>query len=218
MTETGTVSNEIELMVSVRRQGDKGVKRRGDVITCRLAGDKWGSEELKVHQVVTWPGNNASVIELQSASLALAILKKKKEWGEPNPTVDFPFCEIVIEPIEDDNGVQIISPDGEPMTQTVMTNRSVLHFDFDNLPESETEDVFDPEIEANFLAADDLTIYIEQRGIDKREPSERGRKEHRDITTPNPVLHADTALRRDQTTDIQEFLSRKVEPLDSWST
>jgi hypothetical protein len=148
----------------------------------------------------------------------LAILNKKKEWGEPNPTVDFPFCEIVTEPIEDDNGVQMTGPDEQPMTQTVMTNRSVLHFDFDNLPESETDDVFDPEVEANFLAADDLTIYIEERGIDKREPSERGRKEHRDITTPNPVLHADTALRRDQTTDIQEFLSRKVEPLDSWST
>ena len=113
MTETGTVSNEIELIVSVRRQGDRGVKRRGDVITCRLAGGKWGSQELKVHQVVTWPGNNASVIELQSAALALAILNKKKEWGEPNPTVDFPFCEIVTEPIEDENGVQIISPDGE---------------------------------------------------------------------------------------------------------
>ena len=212
------MSNEIELMVSVRRQGEKGVKRRGDVITCRLAGGKWGSQELKVHQVVTWPGNNASVIELQSAALALAILNKKKEWGEPNPTVDFPFCEIVTEPVEDETGVQIVGPDGQPVFQTSMTNRSVLHFDFDNLPESETDDVFDPEVEANFLAADDLTIYIEERGIDKREPSERGRKEHRDITTPNPVLHADTALRRDQTTDIQEFLSRKVEPLDSWST
>ena len=210
--------NEIELMVSVRRQGEKGVKRRGDVITCRLAGGNWGSQELKVHQVVTWPGDNASTLELQSAALAMAILNKKKEWGEPNPTVDFPFCEIVTEPIEDDNGAQIISPDGDALTQTVMTNRSILHFDFDNLPQSETDDVFDSEVEANFLAADDLIIYIEQRGIDKREPSERGVKEHRDIITPNPVLHADTALRRDQTTDIQEYLSRQVEPLKSWST
>ena len=212
------MSNEIELMVSVRRQGEKGVKRRGDVITCRQSGGSWGSAELKVHQVVTWPGNNASEIELQSAALILAILQKKKEWGEPNPTVDFPFCEVVTEPVENDEGVQINSANGEPVFQTLMTNRSVLHFDFDALPESETDDVFDPEVEANFLAADDLTIYIEERGIDKREPSERGRKEHRDITTPNPILHADTALRRDQTTDIQEFLSRKVEPLDSWST
>tara|TARA_E500000331_G_scaffold324950_1_gene341708 strand:+ start:16798 stop:17436 length:639 start_codon:yes stop_codon:yes gene_type:complete len=212
------MSNEIELMVSVRRQGEKGVKRRGDIITCRVAGGNWGSQELKVHQVVTWPGNNASIIELQSAALIMAILNKKKEWGEPNPTVDFPFCEVVTEPIEDDNGVQISSPNEQPMTQTAMTNRSVLHFDFDALPESETDDVFDPEVEANFLPADDLTIYIEERGIDKREPSERGRKEHRDINTPNPILHADTALRRDQTTDIQEFLSRQVEPLDSWST
>ena len=216
--ETGTVSNEIELIVSVRRQGDKGVKRRGDVITCRLAGGKWGSQELKVHQVVTWPGNNSSIIELQSASLLLAILNRKKQWGEPNPTVDFPFCEIVTEPIEDDNGVQMTGPDEQPMTQTVMTNRSVLHFDFDNLPESQTDDVFDPEVEANFLAADDLVVYIEERGIDKREPHERGIKEHRGVLTPNPILHAATALRRDQTTDIQEFLSRKVEPLDSWST
>ena len=29
------MANEIELMVSVRRQGEAGVKRRGDVITCR---------------------------------------------------------------------------------------------------------------------------------------------------------------------------------------
>ena len=212
------MSNEIELMVSIRRQGEKGVKRRGDVITCRLSGGSWGSEELKVHQVVTWPGNNASTLELQSASLILAILNKKKEWGEPNPTVDFPFCEIVAENIEDDEGNKILDPEGQPITQKAMTNRSVLHFDFDNLPESETDDVFDPEVEANFLTADDLVIYIEERGIDKREPHERGTREHRNITSPNPVLHAATALRRDQTTDIQEYLSRKVEPLDSWST
>ena len=212
------MSNEIELMVSVRRQGERGVKRRGDVITCRLAGGNWGSQELKVHQVVTWPGNNASIVELQSAALIMAILNKKKEWGEPNPTVDFPFCEIVTEPVEDDSGAQIISPDEEPVFQTSMTNRSLLHFDFDNLPESETDDVFDPKIEANFLQADDLVIYIEDRGIDKREPNDRGRKEHRDVLSPNPILHAETALRRDQTTDIQEYLSRQVEPLKSWST
>ena len=216
--EIDIMSNEIELMVSVRRQGERGVKRRGDVITCRLAGGRWGSQELKVHQVVTWPGKDASVVELQSAALALAILNKKKEWGEPNPTVDFPFCEIVTEPVEDDNGVQSVSPEGELIFQTSMTNRSVLHFDFDNLPESETDDVFDPEVEANFLAADDLVIYIEQRGIDKREPHERGIKSHRDILTPNPILHEATALRRDQTTNIQEYLSQTVEPLKSWST
>lgn len=211
------MSNEIELMVSVRRQGDKGIKRRGDVITCRTAGGKWGVQELKVHQVVTWPGIGASVLELQSAMLIMAILQKKKQWGEPNPTVDFPFCEVVTEPVEDENGNQIIGPDGIPISQTIMNNRSVLHFDFDNLPESETDDVFDPETEANFLSADNLTIYIEDRGIDKREPAERGIKEHRDVLTPNPILHADTALRRDQTTDIQEFMSREIEPLNSWS-
>jgi hypothetical protein len=211
------MANEIELMVSVRRQGEAGVKRRGDVITCRIAGGKWGGSELKVHQVVTWPGVNASEIEMQSAQLLMAILSKKKEWGEPNPRVDFPFCEIATEPVEGDDGVQLNDFDGNPLTQTSMTNRSVLHFDFDNLPESETDDVFDPEVKANFLAADDLTIYIEDRGIDTRLPAERGRKADRDNTETNPVLHADTALRRDQTTDIQEFLSREVTPLKSWT-
>ena len=47
---------------------------------------------------------------------------------------------------------------------------------------------------------------IDERGIDKREPSERGKKEHRNILSPNPVLHANTALRRDQTTNIEDFL------------
>jgi len=212
------MANEIELMVSVRRQGEKGVKRRGDVITCRRAGGNWGSSELKVHQVVTWPGNNASILEIQSSALIQAILNKKKEWGEPNPTVDFPFCEVVTEPVEGDDGVQLNDIEGNPLTRTVMTNRSVLHFDFDSLPESQTDDVLDPDIEAAFLSADDLTIYIEDRGIDKRDPSERGKKAHRDIATANPILHAETALRRDQTTDIQEFLSREVKPLKSWST
>ncbi len=210
------MANEIELIVSVRRQGDKGVKRRGDVITCRLTGGNWGDSERKVHQIVTWPGNNASAIELQTAAVIMAILNKKKEWGEPNPTVDYPFCEVVTEPVEGDDGVQLNDFDGNPHTQTAMTNRSILHFDFDNLPESHTDAVFDPEVEAPFLAADDLTIYIEERGIDKRDRSERGKKAHRDTTTVNPVLHADTALRRDQTTDIQEFLSREVAPLKSW--
>ena len=212
------MANEVELIVSLRRQGDKGVKRRGDVITCRLAGGKWGASEKKIHQIVTWPGNNASEIELQAAYVILAILNKKKEWGEPNPTVDFPFCEIVTEPVEDPNGVQVNDFEGKPYFRTIMTNRSILHFDFDNLPESHTDAVFDPGVEASFLSADDLIIYIENRGIDKREPFERGKKSHREITTVNPVLHADTALRRDQTTDIQEFLSREVEPLKSWSS
>jgi len=211
------MSNEIELMVSVRRQGEKGIKRRGDVITCRLAGGKWGAQELKVHQVVTWPGNNASVLELQSAALIIAILSRKKQWGEPNPTVDFPFCEVVTEPVEDDDGNQIIGPDGIPVVQTVMNNRSILHFDFDNLPESETDDVFDPEVEANFLSSDDLITYIEERGIDKREPADRGRKEHRDVLTQNPILHKDAAQRRDQTTNIQEYLSQEIKPINSWS-
>jgi len=211
------MANEIELMVSVRRQGEAGVKRRGDVITCRLAGGNWGDSELKVHQVVTWPGNNASTVELQSAALVMAILNKKKELGEPNPTVDFPFCEVAEEPVEDDNGIQLVDFGDNPVTQTKMTNRSVLHFDFDNLPESETDDVFDPEVKANFLEADDLIVYLEDRGIDKRLPAERGRKADRDNTETDPVLHADTALRRDQTTDIQEFLSREVTPLKSWT-
>lgn len=212
------MANEIELIVSLRRQGDKGVKRRGDVITCRLAGGKWGASERKIHQIVTWPGNNASPIELQAGAVILAILKKKKEWGEPNPTVDFPFCEVVTEPVEGDDGVQLNDFEGKPYFRTVMTNRSILHFDFDNLPESYTDAVFNPEVEAPYLSADELTAYIEDRGIDKREPSERGKKIHREEISINPILHADTALRRDQTTDIQEFLSKEVEPLKSWST
>ena len=47
------MANEIELIVSLRRQGDKGVKRRGDVITCRLAGGKWGASERKIHRYGT---------------------------------------------------------------------------------------------------------------------------------------------------------------------
>jgi len=212
------MANEIELMVSVRRQGDAGVKRRGDVITCRLAGGNWGESELKVHQVVTWPGNSASATELQGAQLIMAILSKKAEWGEPNPRVDFPFCEVSEEPVEDDNGIQLVDFGDNPVTQTKMTNRSVLHFDFDNLPESETDDVFDPEVKANFLEADDLIVYLEDRGIDKRLPAERGRKADRDNTETDPVLHADTALRRDQTTNISDYISQTVEPIDSWRT
>jgi hypothetical protein len=209
--------HEIELMVSIRRQGENGIKRRGDVITCRLAGGSWGSSELKVHQVVLWPGSSASELELQSSALIQAILNKKKEWGQPNPTVDFPFCEVVTEPVENDNGEQLSDFNGNPIFQTAMTNRSVLRFDIDSIPEQQINDVLNSQVQAEFLSADDLSIYIEERGVDKRKPEQRGKKEHRDLLDEDPVLHSGSALRRDETTDIVEFLSQTNEPIKSWS-
>ena len=211
------MANEIELMVSIRRQGDSGLKRRGDVITCRLAGGKWGSEEIKGHQIVTWPGENASDEELLASQLLMLILGKKIEWGEPNPRVDFPFYEVVDENVEDDNGKVIRLATGEKLFRRAMTNRSVLHFDFSNLPEQQLNDIFDESKVAESLSADTLDISIDKRGIDKRQPADRGIKAHRDILEENPVLHADTALRRDQTTNIEEYISQDKKPIDSWS-
>tara|TARA_Y100001938_G_C8083878_1_gene430749 strand:+ start:1003 stop:1623 length:621 start_codon:yes stop_codon:yes gene_type:complete len=206
------VANEIELLVSIRRQGDSGVKRRGDVITCRLSGGSWGLQETKVHQIVTWPGNNASQEEIEASRLISLILSRKAEWGEPNPRVDFPFYEVVDEAKEDENGETISE------IQRVITNRSILHFDFSALPEPQLNDILNENVVAQTLSADDLEVFIDERGIDKRVPSERGKKEHRDITEDNPVLHQETALRRDQTTNISEYISQTVEPINSWRT
>ena len=211
------MANEIELLVSIRRSGDKGLKRRGDVITARLAGDVWGSEEIKVHQVVLWPSENAEEIELQSAQLIMAILTKKKQWGEPNPRVDFPFCEVVTEKEEDEDGNAYKDFEGNEITRVSMTNRSVLHFDFSALPEEHIQQVLDKNVVADTILSSQISVYIDERGIDKRDSQDRGEKSHRDAGDNNPVLHADTALRRDQTTDVQEFLSKELEEIKSWS-
>jgi len=211
------MANEIELLVSIRRSGDQGLKRRGDILTARLAGDIWGSEEIKVHQVVLWPSEDAAQIETQSTQLLIAILNKKKEWGEPNPRVDFPFCEIITEKEEDDEGNAYKDFDGNDVTRIIMTNRSVLHFDFSLLSQSQIAQVLDKNVVAADITSSQVSIHVDERGIDKREPEDRGEKEHRDAGPNNPVIHASTALRRDETTDVQEFLSREVEKLKSWS-
>ena len=200
--------NEIELLVSIRRNGDESIKRRGDVLTCRLSGGTWGSEEVKFHQVVTWPSSNPTEEESRAFSLISLILNKKLEWGEPNPRIDFPFCEVVEESVEDDEGNPINSVDGTPLKRTSITNRSVIHFNFSGLPESQIKDILDENVEAKELSADNLVIEIDQRGIDKRDVSERGEKQHRDVEELNPILHATTALRRDETTNIQDYISQ----------
>jgi len=210
------MANEIELMVSIRRQGDAGVLRRGDVMTCRLAGGKWGTQELKTHQVVLWPGENPTELEENASMLLQAILHKKADWGEPNPRVDYPFCEIVHETPEDDNGSPMVDFDNQPIENVVMTNRSILHFDFTSLPQGQLDAVLNKSVSAEFISADDVSVSVDERGVDKREPSQRGKKSHRNNASANPVLHANDALRRDETTDTIEFLSRKVEPIKSW--
>lgn len=212
------MANEIELLVSIRKQGEISFKRRGDVITCRLSGDKWGSKETMTHQVVLWPGDNASDDELRASQLLKLILTTKKQWGEPNPRVDFPFYEVIDEKIEDENGEPKKDPFGKDLVVRSMTNRSVLHFDFSELDENEMAALLDDTVSSEPLFADDLTINIDPRGIDKREPIERGLKEHREVSEADPSLHQDVCLRRDQTTNIQEYISQDKKPIDSWST
>ena len=197
--------NEIELLVSVRRSGDSGIKKRGDVLTCMPAGGKWGKKDLAVHQLVTWPSSSPTEDELKAFQLMTLIFNKKKQT-ESNPRIDFPFCEIVDELVEDDEGNPVEYIPGKQLIRTAMTNRSVLHFDFSSLSEEKINYIFDESVAAETISADELTVLIDEVGIDKRPPSERGLKEHREIQTANPILHADTAKRRDQSTDIQEFL------------
>ncbi len=99
-----------------------------------------------------------------------------------------------------------------------MTNRSVLHFNFDNLDEQSLENILNPDVLSPIISCDAISLEIDERGIDKRKPEERGLKLHRENTEPNPVLHGGTALRRDQTTDVSEFMSRVVTPIKSWDT
>ena len=199
------MAHEIELIVSLRKQGDYGVKKRGDVLSCRLRGGRWGEKELKSHQVVLWPSDSPTEDELLAKQILLLILNKKLK-SEKNPRVDFPFCEVVDEIREDDSGEPIELFPGKPETQRVITNRSIIHFDFSNLDPEKIEDIFDEETIAEPIKSEDLLTVIDQRGIDKREPSERGNKEHREILDKDPVLHAETALRRNETINIQEFL------------
>ena len=143
---------------------------------------------------------------VKGKSVAFVNFKQKKERRRKNPRVDFPFYEVLDEVQEDDLGNPIQITPGENFVSRVMTNRSVIHFDFSSLPEQQLNSILNDSIIADKISCEVLQMSIDERGIDKRAPSERGKKEHRDVLNPNPVLHAETALRRDQTTNIEDYL------------
>ena len=212
------MANEVHLLVAIRQNEDGYINRKGDVIIARNPEGLWGNIEARTHQIVSWPGENPTELESGARDIILAIINKKNSWGEPNSRVDFPFCEVVNEYVEGDLGERLKDSDGNDITRTSMTNRSVVHFNFENLDEQSLENILNPDVLSPIISCDAISFEIDERGIDKRKAEDRGLKLHRENTESNPVLHADTALRRDQTTDIAEFMSRVVTPIKSWDT
>ena len=44
----------LEALVSVRHNGEKEFKKRGDILVVKLAGSPWSSMERHFHQLVEW--------------------------------------------------------------------------------------------------------------------------------------------------------------------
>ena len=137
---------EFEILVDVHANSI-GIDRKTDAFNVKLAGAGefyWGSECVKVFQVVLWPALDAEQEELDARDMLLVAFNKKLELGDPNPSVWLPFAEYIDEKLEDDNGQQLIDPiTSLPIIEEVITNRSILSISFSLLSGNIKKDILD---------------------------------------------------------------------------
>ena len=111
----------IEALVSLRLQGEKGQKRRGDILAVKPAGSPWGTEERRLFLVVQW---EAPSLEDR--------LRAQRAAGEPWPVIVEPYAEYEDRPVP-----------GKDETMRVRTIRSRQYVDVDRLDRDLKAEVFD---------------------------------------------------------------------------
>ena len=140
----------LEALVSVRHNGEKEMKKRGDILVVKLAGSPWSSMERQFHQLVEWED-----AELEQK------LEAEREL-EPCPIAVHPYAEYRDEPVLDDKGNAVTdSESGEPLMQSNMVSRSTEQVDLDALPMEIKARVMDVNVERPRLK---ITEYQRRRG------------------------------------------------------
>ena len=140
-------SNKLSLLVSVygRRWG---IDRAGAVVRCSLLPGHESDFERVYFQKVVWPGEKSSDEEWKIAEILTNKLRSCE--GCPKPSMTFPFKEVIKE-----------------QGKKVATNRSFIHFDFCGLPKEMIDGILCRETEYKPINCDDLTVIVDDRGIDR---------------------------------------------------
>lgn len=168
-------NNKLSLLVSTHGY-ERGFNRAGDVLRCSKFPGFESDFEKVYFQKIIWPGKTSSDEEWK---IAENLIKKLKECDDcPKPSVAFPFKEVLKE-----------------NNKYITTNRSFIHFDFCGLPKEMIDGILCRETEYKPINCDDLTVILDERGIDKRFANERFFEKHRFIDVRDPTLHAHSAIR-----------------------
>ena len=206
---------ELELLVDVHANGI-GTDRTTDVIAAGLAGQvQWGTQEPKVFQRVLWPeanrnGRTLAQIALENAARddLVSGLNKKLELGESNPIVMHPFGEWIDEAVEDDAGNPVLDLQGVPIIRRVMTNRSRIAIDFDNLSDAARNVILNKSLVGPVVQDDQVNKVVDVDGIDRREPADRLSKAGRDAPRDTRQHAGNVKTKKD---DLVALLARTPE-------
>lgn len=135
----------LEALISIRRQGETDLKKRGDILVVKLAGAPWGDEEKKIHQVVEW----------EEAALEQRLVESQSS-DNPIPLMVHPYAEFQERQVMDGEGKPVTDPDSkEAMTEQVMVSRSSERVDIDALSDAVKANVLDVSVEQPMLRASD---------------------------------------------------------------
>ena len=136
----------IEALVSLRLQGDKGQKRRGDILAVKLPDSPWGTEERRQFLVVQWDDS-----DLESR------LRWMRDAGEQWPVIVEPYAE------HEERAVP-----GKDKTDHVRTIRSRQYVDINRLGRDLRAEVLDAGRTVQTLAKDKYRRKKRVEAIDDR--------------------------------------------------
>lgn len=115
----------LEAAVSLRIQGEKALKKRGDVLVVKLAGSPWGREEKK----------RFLILQFDDSDLESRLMDMKSK-GEPHPVLVHPYAAY------EDQAVPPGHPEYKP---PVMTSRSTKYVDIQDLSAKDAIDALNPD-------------------------------------------------------------------------
>ena len=138
----------LEALISMRPAGERGLKRRGDVLCIKLPGSPWGALERRFHQVVRWQDAELEARLLDMVSLA-----------NPYPAIGLPYAEYQQATVMTDPQTR------KPVTAPVLAVRSRRYLDLAALPAQLRARMLDPgaEVTAEEIEPHRLTAEKQRR-------------------------------------------------------
>lgn len=186
------MAGELVAIVEPNHSGSTtGLRRRGNILAVMLPEDvaTLGSVEKKFCPTADWPPTGADAAVQAIADQIVIDLTARKAAGKSRPVCAHPLSEQYDEPLEDENGDPIGSPQ---LKRWTTTNLCFACIDIDDLPDEPKADALDPSVEGARLGIGDYSeVSPDDSGTDKRMPAQRGTKAGRDAAGDTTVLAAD---------------------------